>query len=184
MKWLCCRDFVFVRRLTGERRPHWSAIICMLNTPMSSLMLTGNTGSAMCHSCKVRRAKVTPHTNTHTHVHSHTLTHIPRELLSSCVLFHVFILGLLMRRVVSGILSGPSDMSVVVQPSSPFDPQEKDCCRTTTLALSWYSPPFFFLADFLLGCHWFQFTSIEKSTCSYQLETNLFIQVLYLHGVW
>lgn len=63
----------------------------------------------------------------HTLVHTHMLTHynISREHLSCSVLFHVFILGLLMRHVL-GILSGPSDLSVDVQPSSPFDPQEND----------------------------------------------------------
>lgn len=125
MKWLCCRDFVCVQLLTGECRQWLASLICYhlhVEHTHGSLMLTWNTGSAMCHSFKVQSAKVTLRANTHRCTQSHTHTHIliPREPLSSSVLFHVFILGLLMRRVVSGILSGPSDLSAVVQPLSPF----------------------------------------------------------------
>lgn len=93
LKWLCCRDFVFVRWLTGACRQRLAALICYhlhVKHTRGSLMLTWNTGSAMWHSCKVQSAKVTPHTNTHGYTQC-THVHIPRECLSFKVLFHVFI---------------------------------------------------------------------------------------------
>lgn len=61
--------------------------------------------------------------------------HIPREALSSSVLFHVFILGLLMRGF---MLSGPSDLSAVAHLLSQFDPKEKGC-RSLALSLKYIS---------------------------------------------
>lgn len=146
----------------GRDQPHWCAIICMLNTPMAPWCWRGTLALRCATAARSRVPKLPRHTNTHTDAHSHTLTHIhiPREPLSSSVLFHVFILGLLMRRVVSGILSGPSDLSAVVQPSSPFDPQEKDWTAVVVLQHSLLAGIVHFsLADFLLVCRWLQFTS-------------------------
>lgn len=78
MKWLCCRDFVFVQQLTGDCRQGLASLICYhlhVEHTHSSLMLTWNTGSAMCHSCKVQSAKVAIHTNTRRCAQSHTNTH-------------------------------------------------------------------------------------------------------------
>lgn len=90
MKWLCCRDFVFVQRLTGERRQRLASLICYhlhVEHTHGSLMLTWNTGSAMCHSSKVQSAIVTlrantrgctrPHTNTHAHAKGASVIRCP-----------------------------------------------------------------------------------------------------------
>lgn len=77
IKSLCCRDFVFVRWLTGESRQRFASLICYhlhVEHTHGSLMLTWNTGSAMCHTSKVQSAKVIPH----------IITHAPRDALSSC----------------------------------------------------------------------------------------------------
>lgn len=139
MKWLRCWDLVFLfGGLTGECRrgtgPHWSAIICMLNTPLAPWSWRESL-ARRCATAAMSRVPKLPCAQTHTGVHGHTPTHIhmPGEALSYGVLFHVFILGPLMRRVVSGVLSGPSDLSVVVQPSSPLDQQEKNWTAVVTL---------------------------------------------------
>lgn len=134
----CALGILFLLRgsweCAGRDQPHWSAIICMLNTLMAPWCWRG-TLALQCAAAARSRVPKLPYEQTHTDVHSHTLTHIhiPREPLSTSVLFHVFILGLLMRRVVSGILSGPSDLSVVFQPSSPFDLQEMDWTAVVVL---------------------------------------------------
>ena len=96
IKSLCCRDFVFVQWLTGESRQRFASLICYhlhVEHTHGSLMLTWNTGSAMCRTSKVQSAKVIP-----SHYHTRTKG---CSALSCSVLFHVFILGLLMRRVIN-----------------------------------------------------------------------------------
>lgn len=78
MKWLCCRDFVFVQGLTGECRQRPASLICYhlhVEHTHGFLMLTWNTGSTMCHSSKVQSVKVSLRTNTHRCTQSHTDTH-------------------------------------------------------------------------------------------------------------
>lgn len=89
MKWQCCRDFVFVQRLTGECREGLASLIhyhLHVEHTHGCLMLTWNTGSVMCHSCKVQSAKVTLHTNTQrpTRSHANTLTHIKGASVIQC----------------------------------------------------------------------------------------------------
>lgn len=123
MKCLCYRGFVFVQWLTGACQTLATLICHHLHVEHTggSLLLLWNAGSVTWHSGNLQTAKVNPCANTHGYKRC-TQIRIPRENLSFSVLLHVFILAVLMSRVVSGILSGPSDL--VVQPSSPFDPQE------------------------------------------------------------
>lgn len=121
----------------GSDWPHWSAIICMLNTPMAPWCWRGTL------SCKVQSAQVTLRSNTHRCTRSHSDTHTMGASVIQCPVLCLHF-GLLMRRVVSGILSGLSDLSVVVQPSSPFDSQEKDWTAVVLMQHSLLARPVHF----------------------------------------
>lgn len=109
---------------SGGGRPHWSAVISMWNAPAApwcwreTLALRCAT-AARSREPKLSDVKKEKETCTHVHADTPAHKHLPGEPLSAGVLFPVFILGLLTRRAVSAILSGPADLSLVVQPSSP-----------------------------------------------------------------
>lgn len=163
MKWLCCRDFVFVQQLAGECRQRLVSLICYhlhVEHTHGSLMLTWNTGSAMCHSCKVQSAKVTLHTDTHGHTRSHSqhtytcqgsLCHPVSCSMSSFwgCWWDMLCRGYSQDHQICQWLFSLHHLLI----------HRNYCVLLQHLLL--YSLVHFFLDVSLLGCHWFQFSSIH-----------------------
>lgn len=155
----------------GSDWSHWSAIICMLNTPVVPWCWRGTLARNVaqlqgpkCQSYSTHRHKrvCTVHTCTHTKGTSVIQSPVP------CLHCGAFDELCCVRDAVSGILSGPSDLSAVVHPSSPFDLQEKgpNCSCLNALTHSKSSFEETRQTDFLWGFHWFQFAPLLKSICS------------------